>query len=166
MSKELKALEILEYLDQISKEEIVVRNGNTVYTNSREKPPFTRLTTVGTYFKGIDDVKQAIQKLDFYEDAMDLTTNCFSIFKNRNGDEITVMRKERYEEYEKQEKENAKYKKALNVIFENPSQSEVTIVYIKTSINPTYEDYCFMITEEYQLPQDEFDLLNEVFKND
>ena len=56
------------------------------------------------------NIKKALLKLDFLEDAIDLPTNCFSTFKNRNGDEVTVMRKERYEEYEKQEKENREYK--------------------------------------------------------
>lgn len=56
------------------------------------------------------NIKKALLKLDFLEDAIDLPTNCFSNFKNRNGDEVTVMRKERYEEYEKKEKENQNYK--------------------------------------------------------
>lgn len=56
--------------------------------------------------------KQALLKLDFLEDAMDLPTNCFSTFKNRNGDEVTIMRRERYEEYCAKEK-------ALKELFEN-----------------------------------------------
>jgi len=135
MSKELEALEILEYLDQISKEEIVVRNGNTVYTNSREKPPFTRLTTVGTYFKGIDDVKQAIQRLNAIDNSnlkeslndLEMLSNCAEAMKeapSSNWIEYAQTEAELdlklYLAYsniqqallkaQEQEKENAKYK--------------------------------------------------------
>lgn len=66
---------------------------------------------------------------------------------------------------QEQAKENAKYKKAFNIIWEKPEQSKATIVYIRATIRPTYEDYCLVIRDEYHLTQEEFDLLKEMIKN-
>lgn len=67
MEKELETLglnEALKILEDVSKEEIVVRNGSTVYMNSNDNKggAFTRLTTVGSYFKSLDAIKQVLLK--------------------------------------------------------------------------------------------------------
>lgn len=97
-------------------------------------------------------LKQALLKLDFLEDAMDLSTNCFSTFKNRNGDEVTIMRRERYEEYQEQEK-------VLKILFEK----EVNLGMLKTC--KTVEQYnagC-RIFGRNELTQEEFELLKRYF---
>ena len=97
-------------------------------------------------------LKQALLKLDFLEDAMDLPTNCFSTFKNRNGDEVTIMRRERYEEYQEQEK-------VLEII----KEKEVNLGMLK--ICKTVEQYnagC-RIFGRNELTQEEFELLKRYF---
>jgi len=48
-------------------------------------------------------LQEQSQRLDFLEDSIDLPINTTSQFKNKNGDEIVIMRKERYADYEAQE---------------------------------------------------------------
>ena len=157
-----KPSEILEYLVQISNEEIVVRNRSTIYMNPNDnnKGAFTRLTTVGTYFKGIDDVKQAMQKLDFYEEACDLSTSCFSTFKNRCGDKVTVMRKETYDKY-------CEYEKSIKILREK----RVDLSYLRTCFEDNqnverYNEYIRNKTMDYdhekELTEKEFELLREM----
>ncbi len=57
------------------------------------------------------------------------------------------------------QKERDKYKRVLDIIFEKPTQSKVAIAYIKTIINPTYEDYCLIVIDEHRLTEDEFNSL-------
>jgi len=57
--------EALEMLEDISKEEIVVRDRSTVYMNPNDngKGAFTHLTTVGVNFKGaIETIKETLLK--------------------------------------------------------------------------------------------------------
>lgn len=56
-------------------------------------------------------------------------------------------------------------KKVLDVIWEKPRQIGITITYLKTTFNPTYEDYCLTVKEEYQVTQKEFDTLKEWVRN-
>lgn len=98
-------------------------------------------------------VEQALLKLDFLEDAMDLPIDCFSIFKNRNNDEVTIMRKEIYEEYQENEE-------ILKIIFEK----NVDIEMIKLYNN--YEDYCrgkekYSIRKTLWLTEKEFKLIKK-----
>ena len=104
--------------------------------------------TIGfCYEKELDIIKQALLKLDFLEDAMDLPTNCFSIFKNRNDDEVVVMRKEKYEEYEEQ-------KKILKIVFEKIVN--IIILELATNVNEYNER---MLANSLMLTEEEFNLL-------
>lgn len=103
------------------------------------------------YVVDVNTVKQALLKLDFLEDAIDLPTNCFSTFKNRNGDEVTIMRKERYEEYQEQEK-------VLNII--------KNIIKFGDDLNAilnfnTYEEYNEW-SWDYDLSKEEFELIGRM----
>jgi len=73
---------------------------------------FGMMQGAGYKVSDIEKAQKQESKLKFLEDAMDLPTNCFSTFENRNGDEITIMRRERYEEYCTKEE-------ALKELFEN-----------------------------------------------
>jgi len=157
-----KPSEILEYLVQISNEEIVVRNRSTIYMNPNDnnKGAFTRLTTVGTYFKGIDDVEQAVRKLDFYEGACDLSKSCFSTFKNRCGDKVTVMKKEMYDKY-------CKYEEGMKIL----RDKRVDLSYLRTCFEDNqsverYNEYIRNKTMDYdhekELTEKEFELLREM----
>lgn len=103
----------------------------------------------------LDTIEQALLKLDFLEDAMDLPTNCFSTFKNRNNDEVNIMRREKYEEYEEQEK-------VFKIIFEK----NVDVQYLRyEAVNVRmYNDYVSQLNKvstinHNSLNEQEFDLL-------
>lgn len=97
----------------------------------------------------LNTIKQALLKLDFLEDAMDLPTTCFSSFKNRNNDEITVMRKEVYEKYQEQEKMLDIIKKKL--LFDDKNLGIFNICDL-------YKRYYARATRNI-LTEEEFDLL-------
>ena len=68
-----KPSEALECLEYISKEEIVVRDRNSIYMNPNDnnKGAFTHLTTVGVNFKGaLEHIKQALIKSQEQEKAL------------------------------------------------------------------------------------------------
>ncbi len=141
MSKELKALECLDII-------------GCLVTKTTENNEYILLNEDKEFENEFNTVKQALLKLDFLEDAMDLPTNCFSSFKNRNGDEVTIMRRERYEEYQEQEK-------SLKII----KEKNVDIIYLKDSNN--VEEYnnhfgCVIC----KLTEKEFDLLKRWLNNE
>lgn len=157
-----KPSEILEYLDQISNEEIVVRNRSSIYMNPNDnnKGAFTHLTTVGVNFKGIGDVRQAVQRLDLLENACDVSTDCFSTFKNQSGNKVTVMRKETYDKY-------CKYKEGMKILREK----RVDLSYLRTCFEDNqsvyrYNEYIRNKTMDYdgekELTEEEFELLREM----
>lgn len=58
MSKEL------EILEEISKEEVLFKDRNTVYMGGEKVNSFTYKDTIGNHFKGIEDIKQALIELE------------------------------------------------------------------------------------------------------
>jgi len=99
-----------------------------------------------------DIIKDELQRLDFLDEAMDLPTNCHSIFKNRNDDEVAIMRKEEYDKYCNQDK-------VLKIVKER----QVDIYHLNKS--ETVEEYNEIWDgAKYCLTKEEFDLLKEWFK--
>ncbi len=81
------------------------------YNAEIKKVNAEKQTLINENIKLKETFQEQSQRLDFLEEAMDLDTNCTSQFKNKSGDEIVVMRKERYNDYEAQEEK-------LNIIKE------------------------------------------------
>lgn len=54
--------EALEILEEISKEEVLFKNRNTIYMGGEKSNSFTHKDTIGNYFKGIEDIKQSLLK--------------------------------------------------------------------------------------------------------
>ena len=63
MSKEL------EILEDISKEECLFKDRNTIYMGGEKSNSFTHKDTIGNYFKGIEEIKQALQRLEQIDNA-------------------------------------------------------------------------------------------------
>lgn len=59
----------LEILEDISKEECLFKNRNTIYMGDEKVNSFTHKDTIGNYFKGIEDIKQALQRLESIDNA-------------------------------------------------------------------------------------------------
>ena len=71
-----------------------------------------------------ETLQEQDQRLDFLKEAMDLDTNCTSQFKNKSGDEIVIMRKERYNDYEAQEERlNIIKEKCVNMALISESET-------------------------------------------
>ncbi len=62
----------------------------------------------------------------------------------------------------KQERDN--YKKAFAVVWRKPTQIRAAVAYFRSTLNPTYEDYCTTIMSEDQLTKEEFEIFREVGK--
>jgi len=56
--------------------------------------------------------------------------------------------------------------KVLEIIKEKPIQSRFVIMYLKTTVNPTYEDYRTVVKEKDLLIEEEFNMLKEMFKDE
>lgn len=63
MSKEL------EILEAISKEECLFKDRSTIYMGGEKVNSFTWKHTIGVHFKGIEDIKQALQRLEEIDQA-------------------------------------------------------------------------------------------------
>ena len=103
--------------------------------------------------KSHDELECLLQRLEFLEDAIDLSDNCrSSTFDNNNGDQITIVRSEEYNKFED-------YETVVRII----SSKLVNTEWLATCVNEHGEKartkYNEVVPEERKLAMIEFDLV-------
>jgi len=157
--------EALEMLEDISKEEIVVRDRSSVYMNPNDngKGAFIHLTTVGVNFKGaIETIKQELLKAQEQEkecdDNLTFENGKFMSGFGYKGKQIVAMPLDAYSKLMEQEK-------VLNVIKEKNVDTKLlrecnSVDEYNAKIKKDYNSFYY---KKYRLTQEEFDLLKRYY---